>query len=198
MKVAAIILAAGSSRRMGGANKLVATIGGKPIVRIVVEAALASRTQPVVLVTGHGASEVGAAVSDLPVHLARNANHAMGLSSSLRAGLAALPADAAGVAVLLADMPAVDGPTLDRLVATFIAHAGAAIVVPTASGQRGNPVIWPAHLFAVLAAVEGDRGGRTLLDAHHDAIVAVECGPVVALDVDDPADLAALGGEFAV
>jgi molybdenum cofactor cytidylyltransferase len=186
-----VILAAGSSQRMGGENKLTATIGGAPLVLIAAEAALAGGAEPVVIVTGHAADDIRAAFSGRPFTFAHNPGYRDGLSTSLRTGVAALPSDIAGVAVLLADMPRVDGAIVRRLIDAFTANRGDVIVVPTAAGQRGNPIVWPARFFPALSALHGDRGGRDLLAAGRDAIVTVECGPAVRMDVDEPAALAA-------
>ena len=102
-----------------------------------------------------------------------------------------------GAIVLLADMPRIDAPTIDRLIAAFAPAAGAEIVVPTFGGKRGNPVLWSRRFFADLMAVEGDTGGRHLIGANADAVVEVELGPEVALDVDTPEALAAVGGRLA-
>ena len=193
-RVAALVLAAGLSRRMGGANKLVATIAGKPLVRTAVEAALASRAASVTVVTGHKAGEVEAALAGLDVGLAHNPDYADGLSTSLRAGLQALPGDIDGVVVMLADMPGIDAETIDRLIAALAPEPGAGIVVPTWQGRRGNPVVWAARFIPELMAVAGDTGGRHLIEAHPESVVAVELGPAVALDIDTPRELAEAGG----
>ncbi len=195
-KVAAIVLAAGSSRRMGGPNKLTATIDGRPIVRIAVEAALASRAEPVIVVTGHRSTEVEAALGGLEVRFVHNPDHAGGLSTSLQRGIESLAPETDGAVVVLADMPRVDAATIDRLIAAFDPGADALIVVPTFEGKRGNPVLWSRRLFADLLAVEGDTGGRHLIGANRDAVVEVEVGPAVAIDVDTPEGLAAAGGEL--
>jgi molybdenum cofactor cytidylyltransferase len=192
--VAALILAAGRSERMGGANKLVATIGGTPLVRIVAEAALASRASPVVAVSGHGAAAVGAALGGLDVAIVHNPDYAAGLSTSLAAGIAALPKGADGAIVLLGDMPQIDPATIDRLIAALDPGRGIHIVVPTHRGERGNPVVWSAAFFNALKALTGDAGGRHLIAANGRAVASVECGPAVAVDVDTPEALAALGG----
>jgi molybdenum cofactor cytidylyltransferase len=193
-KVAAIILAAGQGQRMGGPNKLTATIAGAPIVRIVAEAAVASRAAPVIVVTGHQPEAIAAALAGLAVTRVHNPDFADGLSTSLRRGIAALPPDIDGAVVLLADMPKVDAATIDRLIDAFDPASGGLIVVPTFDGKRGNPVLWSRRLFADLAAVQGDTGGRHLIGAHPDAVVEVEVGPAVATDVDTPEALAAAGG----
>ena len=190
--IAALLLAAGSSRRMGEANKLVATIGGKPLVRIAAEAALASRAASLTVVTGHARDEVEVALAGLDLVTINNPDHARGMSTSLRAGIASLPTNVDGVVVLLADMPGVTADTIDHLLAEFRADR---IVVPVADGRRGNPVVWPRRFFPDLMAIEGDTGGRQLIEANAGAVIEVELGPGVALDVDTPEGLAAVGGK---
>ena len=107
-RIAAVILAAGRSTRMGGPNKLLAEIGGKPLVRIAAEEALASRARPVIVVTGHQRDKVEAALEGLDVQRVHNPDFAEGLSTSLKAGLAAVPDDVDGAIVCLGDMPQVD------------------------------------------------------------------------------------------
>jgi molybdenum cofactor cytidylyltransferase len=193
-KVAAIVLAAGQSRRMGGPNKLLASIGGRPLVRIVTEAALASSAALVRVVTGNLADRVGAALDGLKVERVHNPDFAEGLSTSLRAGLTGLPGDIDAALVLLGDMPAVDAAIIDRLIAAYDPANGALIVVPTGSGKRGNPVLWSSRFFADLAAVQGDTGGRHLIGTHPEAVVEVEVGAAAGLDIDTPEELAAAGG----
>jgi len=194
--VAAIVLAAGRSRRMGGPNKLTAAIAGRPMVRIAAEAALTSRADPVIVVTGHRAAEVEVALAGLDVQLVHNPDYADGLSTSLKRGIDGLPPETDGAVILLADMPGVDAAVIDRLIAAFDPGSGGLIVVPTFEGKRGNPVLWSRRLFADLHTVEGDTGGRHLIGAHRDAVVEVEVGPAVALDVDTPEALAAVRGKL--
>ncbi len=187
-RIGAVVLAAGTSSRMGDANKLLATVGGKPLVRIATEAALGSRATPVVVVTGHEAEEVKAALAGLDVRFADNPEYAKGMSTSVRAGIAALPPAADGAVILLGDMPEVTAATVDALIAAF---APGRIVVATSGGRRGNPVLWSRQHFAALAAVDGDAGGRGIIEANPGAVFAVEAGPSATFDVDTPADLAA-------
>ena len=117
--VAAVVLAAGRSSRFhaaGGAGetKLIATLDGKPVVRHVVEAALASRARPVIVVVGHASGAVEAALAGLPATIVFNPDYATGLASSLRAGLTAAPTDAAGALMLLGDMPRVEAALIER------------------------------------------------------------------------------------
>ena len=192
--VAALLLAAGSSRRMGGPNKLVATIGGKPLVRIAADAALASAASSLTVVTGHRAAETEAALKGVRATFVNNPDHANGLSTSLRAGLAHIPADAEAVVVLLGDMPGVTPGMVDRVIGAYAPIKGAEIVVAGFAGQRGNPVLWSRRFFPELMAVEGDKGGRDVIAAHRDMVAEVDLGPAAALDVDTPAALAAAGG----
>ena len=196
MRIAALILAAGTASRYRAvdpsvATKLVALQGGVPLVRRVTEAALASRARPVIAVTGHAEAEVRAALDGCAVTFARNADYASGLASSLRTGLAALPADAAGALVLLGDMPGVTAPLLDRLIAAFESGDGADAAVPVTGGRRGNPALLGRALFASAMALEGDEGARRLLARARVADVDVDDDGVL-LDVDEPAALRAI------
>ena len=195
--VAALVLAAGRSSRMGGPNKLLAEIGGRPLVRIVVETALASRARPVIVVTGHQSDRVVAALAGLPVEFVHNADFADGLGTSLRAGIAALPAQADGVIVCLGDMPQVDAAMIDRLVGALAPDKGALIAVPTIEGQRGNPVVWSRRFFVDLMAVEGDVGARHLIGRYSEAVVEVPLTGTAALtDIDTPEALQAVKAEL--
>jgi molybdenum cofactor cytidylyltransferase len=195
-RIAAIMLAAGESRRMGGPNKLVATVDQVPLVRIVAEAALKSRAISLTVVTGSRATEVEAALAGLDLKRAHNPDYAHGLSTSLKTGLASLPHDIDGVIVLLGDMPGVTAGIIDRLIDAFRPEEGALIVIPTVAGRRGNPVLWSARFFDELKSVAGDTGGRQLMAANADAIAEVELGRAVGLDIDTPADLEAVGGKL--
>jgi molybdenum cofactor cytidylyltransferase len=191
--VACIVLAAGRSTRMGNDNKLLCEIAGKAMVRRVVETALASAARPVLVVTGHQAPHVRAALAGLDLVMVANPDYALGLSSSLKAGFRALPPDSGGALVALGDMPAVLPAHLDRLIEVFAAAHGQAIIVPVHQGQRGNPVLWPALYFPEILELDGDLGARRLLASHAEHIreVALDA-PAVLMDVDTPQALAQL------
>jgi molybdenum cofactor cytidylyltransferase len=185
-QVAAVVLAAGKSTRMG-ANKLVAEVGGKPLVRIAVEQALASRASPVIVVTGHQREEVERAIVGLPVKLVHNPDFDEGLGTSLRAGIGAVPDTAAGAIVCLGDMPQVDAPLIDKLVGAFDPERGALVVIPAIDGKRGNPVVWARRFFPDLMKIVGDIGARHLIGENTDAVVEVAVtGNAALTDVDTP------------
>src|SRR5262249_56729170 len=135
-RVAAIVLAAGRSTRMGGPNKLLAEIGGRPLVRIAVEQALASRARPMIVVTGHQRERVEQALKGLDATLVHNPDFAQGLSTSLKAGIAAVPADGARAIVCLGDMPPGGAALIDRVLGAFDPAPGALVVLPGVGGKR--------------------------------------------------------------
>lgn len=185
--VAAIILAAGRSTRMGGPNKLLAELNGKKLVRIVAEQALASKASPVIVVTGHQADEVEATLKGLNVKFVRNPDFATGLASSVKAGVNAVPETADGAVVCLGDMPLIDAKLIDRLVDAFAPDRGSLIAVPVAGGRRGNPVLWSRRFFSELMALDGDVGARHLIARHMEAVTEVEVeGKSAFLDIDTP------------
>jgi molybdenum cofactor cytidylyltransferase len=193
LRVGAVLLAAGLSRRMGAANKLLAEVDGAPMVARCADAVLASPARPLVVVTGHEAARVRAALAGRELVFAHNPEAAAGLSASLRAGIAALGDKVDGALVCLGDMPWVRTEHIEALIAAFEASGGRSICVPTFDRKRGNPVLWPARHFAEIAALGGDAGARALLDAHAGEVCYVPVADAgVTLDVDTPEALAAL------
>jgi molybdenum cofactor cytidylyltransferase len=190
--VTAIVLAAGRSTRMGGPNKLLAELGGKKLVRIVTEQALASKASEVIVVTGHQAELVENSLQGLKVKFVRNPDFAGGLASSVKAGIAAVPAGADGAVVCLGDMPLIDAKLIDRLIETFAPDRGNLIAVPVSDGRRGNPVLWSRRFFRELMTLDGDVGARHLIAKHAEAVaeVLVE-GSGAFLDIDTPQALEA-------
>ena len=192
-RIAAIVLAAGRSTRMGPRNKLLEPVDGVPMVRRTVATALGSRARPVVVVTGHMREEVRRALAGLDVQFAHNPRYAEGLGTSLAAGIAALPAGLEGALIALGDMPSVAPAHLDRLIAAFAPQEGRAICIAMHQGKRGNPVLFAVEFFAELMDIGGDTGARYLIGRHQEQIAEVEMdSPAVLLDVDTPEALAAL------
>ena len=186
-QVAAIVLAAGRSTRMGGPNKLLAELNGKKLVRIATEQALASKASEVIVVTGHQAELVEQALAGLKVKFVRNPDFAGGLASSVKAGIGAVAKDADGAVICLGDMPLIDARLVDRLVEAFDPDRGNLIVVPVAEGRRGNPVLWSRRFFSELLTLDGDIGARHLIAKHAEAVAEVPVdGESAFLDIDTP------------
>jgi len=202
-QVAAIVLAAGGSRRMGDVNKLLVEIDGAPMVARVTETLLATEARPIVVVTGHDEARVRAAVIEHlgdrvrarppALRFVSNPAWAEGMSTSLRAGLAELGEDTDGALVCLGDMPRLRAAHVEALLAAFDPADGRGICVPMVGERRGNPVLWAARYFAEMRLLEGDVGARALLAKYAGAVYRVPVDdPGVLLDVDTPEALAAL------
>jgi molybdenum cofactor cytidylyltransferase len=188
-RVAALVLAAGRSRRMAPLNKLLVKDGeGVAMVARVVDNVLASHARPVVVVTGHERERVEAALAGRPVRFAHAEDYAEGLSASLKAGLAALPPDMDGVLVCLGDMPLVAAPLIDRLIAAFDPEEGRAIAMPTFRGKQGNPMLWSREFLPEMMAITGDVGARHLVGKHADRVVEVEVADDAVLQDFDTAE----------
>ena len=188
MRIASIVLAAGRSSRMGPRNKLLEPINGEPMVRRAAATALASGAQPVVVVTGHEAPAVTAALRGLDVTAILNPDYADGLSTSLRAGLRALSPDIDGALILLGDMPETEVGVLRALMAAFTGTS--AICVPVRHGRRGNPVLWGRRYFAEMMELTGDTGAKPLMARHEAKLVDVEVmTDSIFHDIDAPDDL---------
>ena len=195
-RVAVLVLAAGRSTRMGGPNKLLADANGEPLVVHAVKAALASQAVEVVVVLGHMADPVKAAIlAAVPkarLRFVPNPDFAEGLSTSVRTGIAALGKEIDAAIVQLGDMPGVNSALLDRLMAAFSPVEGRSICVPTVGGKRGNPVLWDRRFFSEIAKVEGDTGAKHLIGEHADLVCEVEMtGEAAITDIDTPEALAA-------
>jgi molybdenum cofactor cytidylyltransferase len=180
--VGAIILAAGLSRRMGAA-KLTLPIDGVPLLARTLAAVEAAGLPPL-LVTGGHADAIRAVAPGIPAIHAHA--HAEGLAESLKAGLAAAPADWSAALVVLGDMPFVQAETL-RLLARALG-TGAPAVIPVQAGRRGNPAGFARSVWPRLMALTGDQGARPLLDALGVVEIPVE-DPGIHRDIDVPADL---------
>ena len=191
--VGAVLLAAGRGTRFGAEPKLLARLDGKPLVRHAVEAAFAATARPVVVVLGAHAEAVRAALDGLDAAFVENAAFAAGLSTSLRAGLAALPPAIDAAVILLGDMPRVTPGQIDRLVAAYhAARPPPAAIVPMVEGRRGNPVLLDRRVLAdALASLSGDHGAGPLLKGRAD-VLEIRGEPGTALDVDTPDMLARL------
>ena len=203
-RIAAVVLAAGRSTRMGADNKLLADIGGEPMVRRVLGQVLASQAVEVVVLAGHEADLIETALegltSDGRCSLVHNPDFAAGLSSSLHRGIAALGETIDGALVCLGDMPQVTAAVFDRLIAAFDPLEGRTICLPTWAGKRGNPVLLARRYFAEVQAISGDVGARALIGDYPEAVAEVAMDDLasgfgVLEDIDTPEALEALAAD---
>jgi len=184
--VHAIVLAAGSGSRFGG-GKLMTPFGDGVLIDGALGAAFAAPVEAVHVVVGADPA-VAVRAQARGARIVDCRDHALGLSASLKAGIAALPQDAAGALVLLGDMPKVPHAALQPLVAAI--EAGAPAAVPVFAGKVGNPAALSAALFPKVLALEGDRGARALLEGLGEALVRIPApDDGVLYDVDRPEDL---------
>ena len=161
--ISAIVLAAGRSSRMGE-QKVVLPLGGRPLVRRVVDTTLGAAVTETIVVVGYEAEAVCATLRDTPARIVVNADYALGMSTSLHAGIRAARPDCAAAVFLLADQPFVTATMIDLLISRFIA-GGAWVVQPTVDGRACHPVLMSAKLFPEILSQRGDVGGREVIAA---------------------------------
>ena len=187
-RVAAIVLAAGSSRRMGADNKLLLDIDGSPMLRSSVQNAIASNVQSTIVVLGHEAEDVAGALQGLQCQVEINEDYSEGMATSLRAGIKAAKGFDA-VAILLGDMPIIEPSVLNTLLEVYVQQPASTILVATHAGRRGHPVIWPAECFPDLMSLIGDVGGKQLLEKYSRRVIEVEMDTdSILIDIDTPQD----------
>jgi len=195
-KVAAVVLAAGQSHRMGSANKLLEVVDGKPMVVHAVEAALAADTISVTVVVGHQSDEVKKVLLNKDVSFVENPDYDEGLSTSLHAAAKNLDEQADALVVLLGDMPQVNASHIDRLIAGFNPTEGRSICVPTHEGKRGNPVLWASSFVKQMADLRGDVGAKHLIGQNEESVSEIEMSdPAILRDIDTPEALKAIRSE---
>ena len=187
--IAAVVLAAGRSRRMAPYNKLlVADRAGKTMIARVVDNVLSSGARPVLVVLGHQAEQIEAALAGKPVRFVHAADYAEGLSASLKAGIAAVPGECAAAIVCLGDMPLVTGRMIDRLLSAYDAEEGRQIVLPTFRGKQGNPMLWDRRFFPEILAITGDSGARFLTGKYAEVLAEIEMSDDAVLRDFDTTD----------
>ena len=199
LSTAAIILAAGSSSRMGGGrHKLLLPLDDRPVLAHVIDASLQSQARPIIVVLGHQSDEVRLHIEQYTnqeqITLVENIHYQQGMSSSLRTGIQTLLANdyrnkqnshqIDSALIVLGDQPLITPKIIDALITTY-RSTGKAIVAPLYKGKRGSPVLFDKSLFTELIEVTGDEGGRTVLERHRDEVELVEIGDSLAnYDVD--------------
>jgi molybdenum cofactor cytidylyltransferase len=192
--IVGVVLAAGTSRRMGETNKLTISVDGMPMVARVVDALRESGVEKVLVVTGHAPEEIRSALGDRDVEMVHNPDHEEGLGSSVRAGVCAIGDAVDGVLIALGDMPWVSSDVINRLIGAFSPDGDLSIYIPMFGRKRGNPVLWGSHHFPELRQLSGDVGGKALFHKHPEAICYVDVqSAAVNIDVDTPEALHELG-----
>lgn len=194
--VSAIVLAAGTSSRMGSLKQLL-LYRGRTLLQHVIETLSRSKVDKIVVVLGHRQAEVAETLEGLPVHLVINENYADGQSSSVKAGLKALlglrslkaPGNSReGVLFVLGDQPLLKTETINLLIDNFIAKGG--IVAPYYHGTRGNPVLFDLSYLSEFELLQGDTGAREIINRHSDELHKIEVtDPGIIMDIDTPEDL---------
>jgi molybdenum cofactor cytidylyltransferase len=186
VSIVGLILAAGQSRRFGGA-KLLVPLGGEPVVRWTARAAIDAGLEAAVVVAGPPADAFREALSGLPVRFIENPEAAEGMASSIRAGVAAMPDTVGAVVIVPADQPTTR-PALIRELCRIHGKTGAPVVAPVFRGVQGPPVLFARELLPELSRLRGDRGARPVLDAHASEAVYLPLDEPLPPDVDTPAD----------
>ena len=188
-----VVLAAGSSRRMIGSNKLLENVQGLPMIERVVQSALLSRAAYVLVVTGYDARFIEQRLANYDVKIVRNPDYSSGVLSSVRLGLSVLPPDVAGAVVLPADMPGFTSAYIDRLIDCFDAKAKRKpVCMPVYDGVRHNPVLWPRDLFKTVKIIPEDAHWMPPLIEHSDYIVEMPVEDDLPLsDINTHGDLSA-------
>ena len=186
-RIAGVVLAAGASQRMGRPKQLLRW-RGQSLIAHSAQAALGAGLNPVVVVVGSHAGEAAAELQTLAVTIVENPAWPEGMSTSMRAGLSALPADADAAILLPVDQPRLTSQHLWAMSAAYQA-SGKPIVVSTFHGQRSSPTLFDRTLFGQLLRVTGDVGGRPVVDANPDLVETVEAADERTLfDVDTDED----------
>src|SRR5579864_103420 len=188
--IAAVILAAGESRRMGTPKPLL-TFSGRILLRHVIEQARASACQQIIVVLGARADDVAAAVRDPGVRIVVNERYREGMGTSLGAGIAALPPECEAAVVLLGDQPRIDAAVIDALIDVH-RRTGKPLVASRYGGVAGAPTLIGRALFPEARGLQGDAGGRRLIRQHPDLVAEVPLPEAAAVDLDTPEDFARL------
>lgn len=188
-RVAGIVLASGMSTRFGTDNKLLAPVGGIPVIRRTVRAYVDAGLDPLLIVVGHESIEVERLLHPLPLHFIHNPKFKLGQSRALIRGLEALPECAEAAVIGVGDQPFLSFGVIRSLVDRY-EQLKPLLVVPRYGGHRGNPILFDRRLFPELLSVRGDQGGRAIVERHRAAIEWIEVDDeTVGRDIDTPVDL---------
>jgi len=186
--VAAVVLAAGASTRLGQPKQL-APIGGRPALAYTLDALRASSLNRIVLVLGHNADEIAAALDLTEITVVRNDAYAEGQSTSVRAGVKALGDDIAAALMVVGDQPLLAPTVVDAIVHAY-EQTGGPFIVPVYAGEWGNPVLLARATWPLLDNLKGDTGARPILRKHMDMVLEVPVPGSLLDDIDTPEDYA--------
>lgn len=193
LRVSAIVLAAGQSRRMGARNKLLLEAGGQPIIRRSVEAVLGIDPVETIIVTGYGACDIAVALAGLPIRLVHNPRYEDGQPGSVAAGVRALAAPCHAVMIVPGDQALLTPDCLNALVEAFRRETDRSILVPYHCGRRGNPILFAAFHCPDVTGGGLNIGCRHLIETRGDQVARIEfAADSYVFDCDTPEDYAAL------
>jgi molybdenum cofactor cytidylyltransferase len=186
-RIAAIILAAGESKRFGDRPKQLLDWHGRSFVQIAVDNAIEAGLDPIIVVIGSHAAEVRSSIGNRKVVIVENKDWSHGQSTSVRSGIQALPNDINAALFMPIDQPNLS-PQIIRTIADTCRSTGKPIVVANVNGKRTTPTLFDRSLFADIISIEGDRGPRELIDRDPERTSKVEIDPQAAVDIDTLAD----------
>jgi molybdenum cofactor cytidylyltransferase len=186
MKVVGIVLAAGSSRRLGRPKQLL-PFRGTTILAVTIANALESRLDETMVILGHEAARIAPEIATLPVQIVQNDRAAEGQSTSIKAGIEALPSSVDAAVFLLGDQPTVPSSIIDRLI-DDADQSDSQIIQPRYRGRPGNPVLIRRSLFPALLEIDGDQGARSLIRTHPELLRWLEVDGEMPPDVDTEDD----------
>lgn len=175
MRLGAVILAAGQSKRFGKENKLLHAVDGEILLHRVLRAFAAARLEKLVVVLGHEAEAVGEALAEWEVQTVFNAKFTEGMGGSLACGVRGLAAECLdGLLLCVGDLPGLRAGDVERVRDAFVAEAGRSVVVPCFAGRNGHPVCFPNRLFEALGDLRGDEGARKIIAGEGDKVRRLE------------------------
>ena len=186
-EITAIILAAGSSKRMGIDNKLLRVWQGKPLLAHACHAAIKSQCKSTIVVTGHEENQILKAIDNFEVTFCHNVDFVTGMASSIKTGLrTADQQNCDGVIIMLGDMPKISSTMINQLITAGKNSGDQAIIAPASDGKRGNPLLWKKHYFDRLLEIEGDQGARQIIREFEDKVIEIDLGHQSRFDLDTP------------
>ena len=186
-KIAGLILAAGTSSRFGGKNKLLSRVNEVAMIRGVVHLALQASFTSTILVTGHQQKLIEKELKNQPIQMVHNKNYTLGMGTSIACGVSALPQDIDGVIIMLGDMPSLRLNTIISICTKFNSGSLSDICVPTINKEVGNPVLFGKTHFPRLKLLDGDYGGKEIICAYPSQVKYIETDDRgILIDYDEP------------